>query len=318
MTPISDQKLAEIEAGLEGVTPGPYHPCVHLRSKEGDENCSCGYRGGVWSTTTDEILFEMGGTAEQDGTKMVPEPDRDTRRLNAQHLARFDPATIRSLIARVRAAEDARDAWKEEVAREGNRIRVERDDIEAEIAELLERPDGVFVPYDGWQDISTAPDLERVFVAGWQKPRGTVAAYWWLHEDHTDERGVPTEHPDALKWCPLPPPPPGSGECRTSRAARVDWPPPPGSGEWFEVAPRMEETSQGPVIIRNRIREVRKSKGIKQNELAEKMNCHWITVSKLERGLIKLNTDWMAKLSEALGVPFQDLLADADKKKDSP
>lgn len=103
--PLSNDRLAEIRAGLEGVTPGPYTPCTHLRSKEGDDACSCGYRGGVWSTATDEIIFEMGGTAEHDGTKMVPEPDRDTRRLNAQHLARLDPQTVSALLARLDKAE---------------------------------------------------------------------------------------------------------------------------------------------------------------------------------------------------------------------
>jgi hypothetical protein len=59
---------------------------------------------------------------------------------------------------------------------------------------------------DGWLDISTnpPPDLERVFVAGWQKPSGRTAGYWWVHEDMTNERGRPIDHPDALKWQFLP------------------------------------------------------------------------------------------------------------------
>lgn len=58
-----------------------------------------------------------------------------------------------------------------------------------------------------WQDMNTAPTLERVFVAGWQRRYGSVSGYWWLYEDCTDQNGVPMEHPDALKWQPLPPPP---------------------------------------------------------------------------------------------------------------
>lgn len=55
-----------------------------------------------------------------------------------------------------------------------------------------------------WRDISTAPALERVFVAGWQPPSGTMRGYWWTSEDVTDEHGVPMAHPSVLKWQPIP------------------------------------------------------------------------------------------------------------------
>jgi hypothetical protein len=60
-----------------------------------------------------------------------------------------------------------------------------------------------------WMPIHTAPKLERVFVAGWQKPHPPVRGYWWYYEDHTDEDGRPMEWPDALMWQPLPKPPVG-------------------------------------------------------------------------------------------------------------
>lgn len=60
---------------------------------------------------------------------------------------------------------------------------------------------------EAWQDISTAPTLERVFVAGWQPRHGNVAGYWWFYEDTTDENGRPMGHPTATKWQPLPNPP---------------------------------------------------------------------------------------------------------------
>ncbi len=58
-----------------------------------------------------------------------------------------------------------------------------------------------------------APDLERIFVAGWQKASGNTVAYWWLYEDMSDENGRPIDHPDALRWtelpeCPAEPPSP--------------------------------------------------------------------------------------------------------------
>jgi hypothetical protein len=57
-----------------------------------------------------------------------------------------------------------------------------------------------------WQDISTAQELDRVFVSGYQKPSGNVAGYWWVHED-VIVNGKPLEHPSATKWQPLPKPP---------------------------------------------------------------------------------------------------------------
>jgi hypothetical protein len=57
---------------------------------------------------------------------------------------------------------------------------------------------------DDWRPIATAVPLDRIIVAGWQEQRGKVAAYWWLHEDFTDDKGVPMDHPDALLWQPFP------------------------------------------------------------------------------------------------------------------
>ncbi len=67
-----------------------------------------------------------------------------------------------------------------------------------------------------WQPIETAPELERVFVAGWERRSGRVDGYWWWHEDHCYE-GKAIEHPNATMWCPinlppLPEPPKDSGQ----------------------------------------------------------------------------------------------------------
>lgn len=34
-----------------------------------------------------------------------------------------------------------------------------------------------------WRTMDSAPDLDRVIVAGWQKASGRVVGYWWMHED---------------------------------------------------------------------------------------------------------------------------------------
>jgi hypothetical protein len=57
---------------------------------------------------------------------------------------------------------------------------------------------------DRWKPISTAPTLDRVYVAGWQKRQGNTRGYWWVHEDLTDEKGWPMSYPGALYWQPIP------------------------------------------------------------------------------------------------------------------
>lgn len=54
----------------------------------------------------------------------------------------------------------------------------------------------------GWQPIETAPDMDRVWVCGYQPRRGSCAGYWWYHEDVTAD-GKPFDHPDASHWCAI-------------------------------------------------------------------------------------------------------------------
>jgi transcriptional regulator with XRE-family HTH domain len=61
-------------------------------------------------------------------------------------------------------------------------------------------------------------------------------------------------------------------------------------------------------LPRNRIAEARKARGMTQQQLADAVGSHWITISKLERGRIKLTTDWLERLAKPLGVSPRDLL----------
>jgi DNA-binding XRE family transcriptional regulator len=63
---------------------------------------------------------------------------------------------------------------------------------------------------------------------------------------------------------------------------------------------------------RNRIAEVRNARRMTQQELADAVGAHWITISKLERGRMKLTTEWLDKLAAPLGVRPRDLLPDVD------
>ena len=58
----------------------------------------------------------------------------------------------------------------------------------------------------------------------------------------------------------------------------------------------------------NRIAEERKSCGLSQQELGDLVGAHWVTISKLERGKIKLTTNWIEKIAAALQLNETDLL----------
>lgn len=59
----------------------------------------------------------------------------------------------------------------------------------------------------------------------------------------------------------------------------------------------------------NNIAQVRKAKGMTQQQVAEKAGVHWITISKLERGKTQLTPSWLDTLSSILEVSPFDLLA---------
>jgi transcriptional regulator with XRE-family HTH domain len=52
----------------------------------------------------------------------------------------------------------------------------------------------------------------------------------------------------------------------------------------------------------NQIAAIRKKRGLSQQELAEKLGVHWVTVSKIERGKQKLTTEWMDRIAAVLEV----------------
>ncbi|MCJ2132213.1 helix-turn-helix transcriptional regulator [Methylobacterium sp. E-045] len=52
----------------------------------------------------------------------------------------------------------------------------------------------------------------------------------------------------------------------------------------------------------NRIAEFRKAEGLTQQELAEAVGAHWITISRLERGKLPLSFDWAERIGNALKI----------------
>ncbi|UHD45354.1 helix-turn-helix transcriptional regulator [Aureimonas altamirensis] len=63
----------------------------------------------------------------------------------------------------------------------------------------------------------------------------------------------------------------------------------------------------------NRIAEIRKSKSVTQSELAELVGSHPITISKLERGKMKLTIDWIVRIAAALSVHPSELWIPSDR-----
>ena len=66
-----------------------------------------------------------------------------------------------------------------------------------------------------------------------------------------------------------------------------------------------------PEMLSENIKIIRKSKGLSQEELAERLNVVRQTVSKWEQGLSVPDADLLVSISEVLGVPVSTLLGEA-------
>ena len=65
-----------------------------------------------------------------------------------------------------------------------------------------------------------------------------------------------------------------------------------------------------PIILNENIKELRKSKGLSQQDLADKLNVVRQTISKWEQGLSVPDSDLLIALSEALETPVSTLLGE--------
>src|SRR5690625_681835 len=70
-------------------------------------------------------------------------------------------------------------------------------------------------------------------------------------------------------------------------------------------------------IVGMRIRELRNELGLKQEELAERLNFSKSTIGMYERNEIKPDNDTLQKIADFFGVTRSYLLGDTDKKNDS-
>ena len=60
--------------------------------------------------------------------------------------------------------------------------------------------------------------------------------------------------------------------------------------------------------MKNRLKQIMADKGITREALAERVDTHPVTISKLISGKMKMTTEWMERLGVGLGVPPIELL----------
>ena len=64
-----------------------------------------------------------------------------------------------------------------------------------------------------------------------------------------------------------------------------------------------------------KVREIRKSLGISQSELAQKVNVNQTAVSQWERGIVTPSLDNAKRLADVLGCTIDELYADEPRKE---
>ncbi len=62
-------------------------------------------------------------------------------------------------------------------------------------------------------------------------------------------------------------------------------------------------------IIGERIRTYRKAAGMSQNDLAQKVGMHYAYIGQVERGEKNMTIKTLCKISEALGIPPENLIS---------
>lgn len=72
---------------------------------------------------------------------------------------------------------------------------------------------------------------------------------------------------------------------------------------------KIDEVSRMDEVTPNRIAEFRKAKGYTQQQLADMIGVHWITMSKFERSKVKLPKKYLSELAPLLGASISELMS---------
>lgn len=180
--PATDELIAEIEAGLEGVTPGPWEQAAPL-----DKVCT-GYRdaSGTMLPSNYGVTGHSKTVAKCAGQSWMDDGEEIR---NAAHIARCHPGNIAALIARIRQAEAERD----EERSAANALLSQNEDLR-----------------DAWANVKSERDqaLARIKVMDEAlKPFDKEADYWG---EYSDDRCLDGVSPLTV------------GELRAARAARKE------------------------------------------------------------------------------------------------
>ena len=70
-------------------------------------------------------------------------------------------------------------------------------------------------------------------------------------------------------------------------------------------------------MLSEKLKQIRKEKGISQEDLAEKLNVVRQTVSKWEKGFSVPDTEMLIRIAEALDTPVNELLSEIIEAADS-
>lgn len=66
----------------------------------------------------------------------------------------------------------------------------------------------------------------------------------------------------------------------------------------------------------NRLADIRKKRKLSQQQLADLVESHSVTISKLERGVMQMTGPWLERLAEALQVDAADILSSQVQRRD--
>lgn len=110
--------LEEIKKALEGVTPGPWELCAHLKHNDA---CSCGYRGVIYGPEPDGFAICQPGHEPapegQEGTE-PPRYPRDVEIANMRYIAAVNPAAISELLSTLESLQRENERLSDDVKRE--------------------------------------------------------------------------------------------------------------------------------------------------------------------------------------------------------
>ena len=113
-------RFEQIKKALEGVTPGPWELCAHLKHNDA---CSCGYRGVIYGPESDGYAICQPGHEPapegQEGTE-PPRYPRDVEIANMRYISAVNPVAVSELITSLEALQRENERLQAEIYRKSS------------------------------------------------------------------------------------------------------------------------------------------------------------------------------------------------------